>query len=385
MPLAKRAQKLGIDIVLCDFRNIVPCMEIASFVYHGNTLNPQDVIDIIKKEQVDGVITNSEPTFRSMAISANETGLRCLSIETTELFKNKYLMRDFCSKHNIPSPRYALCTKLDEAITFFRQLGKKVIIKPLDNSASRGVYSINSESELREHFQDCMDYSSEENKSIIIEEYIQGTEFTIDGIKCKGKHNCISISEKKHYAYNENVAYQLLFSNTNENFDYDLLRKTNDYLVEQTDMEFGITHAEYKYQDGQFYLIEIQARGGGNHIATDIDPFISGLDPYELQIEWCVGKDVNIAYDYNHLSNRCSVLYFFDAPSNGGIVKEIAGLEFMDSIEGLDYHLNFGIGDRVEPAINDSKRIGYYIMKAQNRDQLNEVMREIDNRFKIIY
>ena len=50
---------------------------------------------------------------------------------------------------------------------------------------------------------------------VLIEEYITGTEFTIDGIKTSEGHQCLAISEKKHYDHNENVACQLYFSNEN--------------------------------------------------------------------------------------------------------------------------------------------------------------------------
>lgn len=385
IPLIKRAKDLGLYVVLCDFRNNVPGIALSDVHYQVNTLNPIELKEVGEKEQPDGILTNSEPAFVSMAEAAEKLGLRCMSMESTKLYKNKFLMREFCHKHGLLSPAYRCCTNLNEALVFFDQLQKKCIIKPLDNSASRGVFSINNAAELKEHFEECISASSAANPAIIIEEYVTGTEFTIDGLMTPKGHRCLAISEKKHYAYNENVAYQLLFDNKNARFDYNVLRKVNDQLVDLTGIPFGLTHAEYKFCNGKFYLIEIQARGGGNFIATDIVPFISGIDSYTEQLKWAVGDDVHVEYDYGNMSEHCSVLHFFDVPGKGGVVKEIKGLDYFESLgDSMMYHLNFSVGDTIQETKDDSTRIGWYILKCPNRADLNEKMNEIENNFKII-
>jgi len=385
IPLIKRAKSLGYYVILCDFRNNVPGIAISDVHYQVNTLNPLELIEVGEKEKPDGVLTNSEPAFISMAEAAAKLGLHCMSMESTQLYKNKFLMREFCHQQGLLSPQYRCCTTLNEALVFFDQLQKKCIIKPLDNSASRGVFSINNAAELKAHFDECISASSAANPAIIIEEYVTGTEFTIDGLMTPKGHRCLAISEKKHYAYNENVAYQLLFDNKNKHFDYNELRKVNDQLVDLTGIPFGLTHAEYKYCNGKFYLIEIQARGGGNFIATDIVPFISGIDSYTEQLKWAVGDDVHVEYDYDNMSEHCSVLHFFDVPGKGGVVKEIKGLDYFKSLgDNMMYHLNFAVGDTIQETKDDSTRIGWYILKSPNRADLDEKMKEIENNFKII-
>lgn len=385
LPLIKKAKELGLYVILCDFRDNVQGIALSDMHYQINTLIPDLLIQVGEKEKPDGILTNSEPTFISMATAAEKLGLRCLSLESTKLFKNKFLMREFCTEHGLLSPRYKCCYNVEESLGFFSDLQKKCIIKPLDNSASRGVFSVNSENDIKSHFDQCISASSAENPAIIIEEYVTGTEFTIDGLMTPNGHRCLAISEKKHYEYNENVACQLLFDNENDKFDYDQLRKVNDQLVNLTGIPFGLTHAEYKYSDGKFYLIEIQARGGGNFIATDIVPFISGVDSYKEQLRWAVGDEVDVNYGYEKLSPRCAVLHFFDVPGKGGVVKEIKGLDFLDSLgEQIMYHLKFKVGDAIQETKDDTTRIGWYILKSPNRTDLDNKMKMIENQFQII-
>lgn len=385
LPLIKKAKEIGLYIILCDFRDYVPGIALSDVHYQIDTLNPELLIQVGNKERPDGILTNSEPTFVSMATAAERLGLPCLSLERTKLFKNKFLMREFCSEHGLFSPRYKCCHNVEEALDFFNEIQRKCIIKPLDNSASRGVFSVNSENDIKTHFDQSLAASSADSPAILIEEYIIGTEFTIDGLMTSKGHRCLAISEKKHYDYNENVACQLLFDNQNNKFDYNQLRKENDHLVNLTGIPFGLTHAEYKYSDGKFYLIEIQARGGGNYIATDIVPFISGVDGYKEQLRWAVGDEVDVEYSYDHLSSRCAVLHFFNTPGRDGIVKDIKGLDVLDSLrEQVLYHLNFKVGDTIHEAKDDTTRIGWYILKSPNRTDLDKKMQMIENHFRII-
>lgn len=386
-PLFERAKRLGVHTILCDSRTEVPCSKIADEQWFIDTWDVEGIVRKASEEKIDGIITNSEPRFVDLAEISKRLGLRCLSPAQTALYKNKFLMREFCVSKGLLSPRFKHCLSYKEAEDFFIQVNKKCIIKPLDNSASRGVFSINSLEELKEHFDESMSASLSETPSVLMEEYITGTEFTIDSLKTLEGNYSLAISEKKHYDYNENVANQLLFDNKNDRFDYEELRRVNDQLVNATEIPFGLTHAEYKYCNGKFYLIEIQARGGGNFIATDIVPFISGVDSYTEQIKWCLGMSSQISYDYSSLSSRCSVLYFFDVPGNGGIVKKILGVDYLEQLNKqskLTYHLTFKEGDLIEKTKDDSTRIGWYILYAESRDELDSLMDEIDKTVKFI-
>ena len=102
-------------------------------------------------------------------------------------------------------------------------------------------------------------------------------------------------------------------------------------------------------------------------------------------MRWAVGEEIDVDYSYEHLSSRCAVLHFFDTPGKGGIVKEIKGLDILDSFgEQTMYQLNFGIGDTIQETIDDTTRIGWYILKSPNRADLDNKMQMIEDHFQII-
>lgn len=86
-----------------------------------------------------------------------------------------------------------------------------MIIKPLNSNSSRGVHTITSVKDLEETYKDAEKYTRGEDK-VLCEEYIEGREFTVDGIAVDGKHYSLAVSKKKHFSYNKNIACRTVFS-----------------------------------------------------------------------------------------------------------------------------------------------------------------------------
>ena len=127
LPLFERAKRLGVYTILCDSRPNVPCSKIADKQWLIDSWDINNIISRASEEKIDGIITNSEPRFIDMSIIASRLGLRCLSKEQTLLYKNKYLMREFCVSHGFLSPKFKNCKTYEEAEAFFKQIGQKCI------------------------------------------------------------------------------------------------------------------------------------------------------------------------------------------------------------------------------------------------------------------
>lgn len=386
VPIVKKIKEMGYESIVVNPAVDSPTFKYADKSIQSDIFAKQNYLDIIRNMHVDAVLSEEcDIATKLIAELSEELHVPSQSVKIAELYASKIKMREFLRDHNLPYPEFKLCHSLDEALMFYRNLNKLMIIKPIDSSSSHGVFTIHNEDELKAHFDEAQSFSRED-KAVICEQYINGTEFTIDGIKTPHGHTCLAISEKKHYAYNENVAYELFFSHDNPNFDYDLLRKTNDQFVNLSGLPFGLTHAEYKFQDGQFYLIEIGARGGGNLISSDIVPCMSGYDNYEALIKMALGEtDIKEPTIAPNLMNRCAVLEFFDAPGKGGVVKAIEGEELLKNNPNvLSYKFNFKVGDTIQQAICDTARIGFYIAYADSREELKQLMQTIKEEVKFI-
>lgn len=379
VPLIKKVKAMGYKVLNSNLYEDSPGFAFSDYTAVADVKDKEKNLEIAEKYKVNAVLTDqSDIAVPTVAYVAEKLGCHTFGEEMAALFTNKFKMRKFCQEKGFPIPEYRLCYTIEDAKEFLRELKKTIVIKPLDSQSSRGVFTIHTEEELEQYFSISESYSNQ-GKGVLAERYIVGTEFTIDGIMNKGVHHSLAISQKSHFAYNPNIASKLFFSYDNENFDYDRLRRQNNELVERTGLKFGLTHGEYKYENGKFYLIEIAARGGGTKIASDIVPFLSGIDTYELLVKNALGESAEVDYSVIEKNKkRCAVLEFLDVESNGKKIKNISGLEQIREIKEVrEIQLEFKIGDIVEKAQDDRSRAGFFIVCGETREKTQDVCNQI--------
>lgn len=387
VPLIEKIQEMGHQALVVNPDPEAPGMKKADMTLISDIFDKDKVVAYGKEQHIDAVMSDECDIAMNMVAELGKAfNVPTMDEETAALFTDKFLMREFSKKHGLKYPEYKFCKTVEDAIALQKEINKPIIIKPLDSNASHGVFKCSNEEEIREHFAESMSFSRVE-KSVLAERFIVGTEFTIDGVKTPHAHYTMAISEKKHFAHNESIANELLFSHYNPRFDYDKLRATNDAFVMKSNLQFGFTHAEYKFEDGEFYLIEIAARGGGNMISSCITQYMTGYDTYRYLVECATGnvhdEDFSLRPEYRE---RAAVLKFFETPGGGGKVREIKGLDYLDNEPDIKhYRLNFKIGDTIENALNDSVRIGFYIVCSENMQKLREVINNVQKNFQIIY
>lgn len=386
LALIDKIRELGHKVLVVNPATNSPGFGHADGYLKSDIFDKEKVISYGKMNNVNAILSDEcDIAMNLIAQLGEELNVPVLDCETAALFTDKFLMREFSKKLGLKFPEYKLCKNEKEAVDFYMSIGKPMIIKPLDSNASHGVFRIDSIDDIHEHFNESMSFSRQA-KAVLLERYINGTEFTIDSIKTPSKQYALAISEKKHYKHNDNIANELLFSHSNPKFNYDKLIEINNRFVENSKLLFGFTHAEYKFEDGDYYLIEIAARGGGNMISSVITQYMSGFDTYKYLIDCACGniheQDFNLQPQYR---DRCAVLKFFETPKNGGKVIDVHGLNYLiEEPDIVKYKLNFNIGDNIENAKNDSVRIGFYIATSENMSKLKQVMNNVESYFKII-
>jgi len=393
IPLIKSLKQRGYKVAVVHPYRDAPAFKYTDEIVYSDILDCEAVLAAAKKLNVVAVMSDEcDIATPTLAYVSSRLGLPSQTESMALLYTDKSKMRDFCRDHQLPCPAYRVCESKEEALTFFKTMesrntnGHKMVIKPIDANSSRGVFTIDTEEQLVSLFDISIGFSHHRH-AVICEQFISGSEFSVDGIKMPGGHVCLAISEKDQFEYNRNLDSYLYFSYSNPKYDYDRLRKINNQFVDMSGLPFGFTHAEYRYENGEFYLLEIGARGGGNLISSHIVPAMTGIDNYGLLIDMFVGKEVSEKIEQEHLqTDKVAVLKFFDTTENGGIVREVKGLDFLDSKpEVLYWQLNFKVGDKIQRPTDGGNRIGFYVACTENREAMEHLQHEIDARFVIEY
>ena len=78
-----------------------------------------------------------------------------------------------------------------------------VIVKPRDNSGSRGVKLCCNQEELKESLDEALENSKLD--TVLVEEFIEGSEYSIESLHHDGKSEVIQFTEKKTTEFPYNV------------------------------------------------------------------------------------------------------------------------------------------------------------------------------------
>lgn len=331
VPLITRAKEMGLYVVVVS-PGTYPGMALADKVIDCDIRDEEGVYRAARDEGVSGIISDeTDMPLLAMAYATGKLGLPGVDYEVAKLFTDKYLMREKCRKLGLPSIEYACVSTLEEAEDFLERLGRPAIIKPVDSGGSRGVTRIDSQKDLEQHFQEARGFSG--NGKVIIERFIQGREFEVDAIVLNGKAETLMYADLESFDLpNVFASTTRLYPSVQDPSVVDRLLDMDRAVVEGFGLSQGLTHDEYimDEEDGEIYLLESAARGGGTYISNCIAGLQTGLDTNAFLVNIALGRLKQIP---PFETGRCHCGYVaFYIPQG-----EVVSVEGIDAVENLPY------------------------------------------------
>ena len=378
--LVKKAKKMGCHVLCSNLYEDSPAFPYADICKVANVLDKEKNLEFAREYKPDAVLSDqSDIAIPTVAYINKALGLRGISPEMADIFTDKSMMRQWCKEHDIDIPDFKKCKTVEEAEQMLEKHGK-IIIKPIDSQSARGVFTITDITQLKEMFPITMSFTNR-RKEIMAEEYMDGDEFTIDGLAVNGVHHPLCISIKKMFPDSKNVSMEQTYSYSHPVYNYDLLRQTNKTLIEKTGLPCGLTHTEYKFYKGKFYLLEMAARGGGSNLSAKIVPYMSNVDNYAYLIKNALGEPLderaleNIDFPKNHYV----IMRFFGFGE--GKVKKIHGIDYLKNSPFLmDYRIAIKEGDVLHKPQFGSERHGHFTICGADKEKVDLEYKEILNK-----
>ena len=222
------------------------------------------ILEKCKEIKVDGITSiASELAMLTVSEIAKELNLPANSVQSAVLTQNKFKMKEAFEASHIPCAKGDVFSNIKEASIFASELlrNSSVIIKPSDRSGSLAINHIDSFGQLKSAF--TMAIISSFNKSVVIEEFLPGKEYSIETISYEGKHKIIAFTEKMTTGspfFVEVGHFQpTLLDHNAKSIIAEVIIKALDSLQ----ITNGISHSEIKIDNGQVKVIEIGGRMGG--------------------------------------------------------------------------------------------------------------------------
>ena len=170
--IVNAAKALGVYTIVTDYNPIekAPAKLIADEYWNDSIMDYDMLLSKIKEHGVDGILTG----FIDIALLPYQhlcelSGLPCYATkEVLEITMDKAKFKQLCRNNGVPViPEYDLDTFDPNIINE----ANKVIIKPVDNSGSRGVVVCDQPKD----FDKCLQYafSFSKKKQVVIEQYME--------------------------------------------------------------------------------------------------------------------------------------------------------------------------------------------------------------------
>ncbi len=328
---------------------------------------------VVEKYGVDAIVTAAtDKPLVMMARVAEKYGFPFYSIETAQWSTDKYQMKQRFLEGGVPCARGRLIAKVEEADDLYYPL----IVKPRDNSGSRGVKLCRNKEELQEAMQEALQYSHLD--TVLVEEYIEGQEYSIEGLHYDGKSEVIQFTEKTttEFPYNVELAHKQPANLTDAQKDE--IRQVISKIAQCMHFENCPSHTELKINERGIFIIETSPRLGGDYITSTLVPLSTGINMEDQLLNIALGGKVDTQ---TGRVEKASGVCFFCLPE--GVVKRIdPQINEVASWPGVySFELKLKEGDKVHQITSSLNRYGEMIILADNREILNGLMADYEQHF----
>ena len=379
VPIIKKAQQMGFFTIVVSVSGNYPGLNIADKAYEIDIVQKERVLEIAQRENICGVLTDQlDISIPTVAYVAEQMGLPGIGYDCALKFANKFTMRQICAEIGVPVPKHVQAATLDEGARLAREYGFPFIIKPVDGSASRGVFKVKSFDEFGYQFSNALSHSR--CKKVMIEEFISGVEFAAVGFVADYQYTNLGIGERFYFDFSDAfIPKRTLFPSLLGQELKDKIVEIDNRLFEYIRPKFGNTYSEYlvNYETGDVRLVETTLRGCGNFTSSDLVPLFCGIDVSELLIRISSGTE-GCKIDLTKTINRASGSLFCYLPE--GTIREIRGLDEVSNVPGVhQVHLGqLEVGKQIGRMVDKGDRIGPILIKGEDRADLQRVIKQIE-------
>lgn len=367
-----RAKKMGLFVVGID-----PCADacckadVDAFEVVGGQ-DFEQTVAVAEKYKVSALVTAAtDKPLVMMARVAKHLNLAFYSEETAVWSTDKFQMKKRFVEGGVPCAQGRLIHSVDEA----HDLIFPIICKPRDNSGSRGVKLCNNIHEL----QACVDEALENShlNTVLVEEFIEGREFSIESLHYAGKSEVIQFTEKKttEFPYNVELGHKQPASLSD--FEKDEIRNIISKIASCMHYENCPSHTELKINDRGVFVIETSPRLGGDYITSTLTPLSTGINLEDQLLNIVLNKPVDtVSGKVDHASAVC----FFSLPEGEvtAIDDRISEVSSWSHIHS--FVLKLKVGDKVNQITSSLNRYGQFIVTAETRADIDVLVEKYEHK-----
>ena len=288
--LINKARELGYETHVFAWECGDPGEKAADFFYPISISDKEQILQKCREIGIDGICSiTSDFAAPVVAYVARSLGLPGNPERTDLVARNKYEMRKAFKEYG-----GIYCPKFMEAdnsfdISAVSDFHFPVIVKPTDRWSSKGITRVDKIEDLMAAVKTAVDESF--NNKAIIEEFMEGPEYSAECIVYKGEASILTFTQKVTTGYPHYIETGHIQPSDIPLDDQERIKEIIKRALNALSITNSVAHAEFRIlATGDIGFMEIGARMGGDCIGTDLTPLSTGIDYVKMVIDVACGN-----------------------------------------------------------------------------------------------
>lgn len=375
--------RLGVEAFVTGIQEGGQAKDIADHTFLVGSEEHDKLIEIIRENRIDGVMTGSaEFQIQEMIKLCAKAGLPCYATEEQwNATQNKRNFKDLCKRYGIPVvPEFSENDVLSDE-------DFPVIVKPVDGCSSIGISVCRNNDELKIAKEKALEASA--SKKVVIERYIEngGLTHVIKYVVVDGEFYMEIMGDR--YVLNNGLITAVTFFPSKNT---DLYLRTIDSKVADMFHSIGFDNGVFFFQalpDGNsIYVYEMGLRTGGG-MTYKITEETCGNNDLEMLVNYaltgkmCEKKDVTCITPYLNGKQAASLAI----PLRPGNISNVLGAEMIPKIKGVVNYTHFcDVNDTILPKhINTlSQLFGRVMVVRDSKKELFDSLKNIRDNISVL-
>lgn len=315
LPGVLKAKEMGIYTIVLDGNLDAHCKSYADEFYSVSIKHIEQIDTFIKEKlnkKVDGVIAFGVDIPYIISYVANRLDVNyTIPLESAILSENKFDSKEFMKKHKINIPPYSLISSMEDIKEFTNIHGFPIVLKPVDNSAARGISLLYDLNNINKYYEYALKNSS--CKKIMIEKYLDGPQVSTESFVVNGKIYNIGFADRNYKDMDKFLPNIIenggdlpsIFMSDKHKFQ---LEKYLEIISKELNIKNGVIKGDIVIHNDNLYIIEFALRLSGGNFSTIEIPESTGVDFLKVAIK----LHLNLEIDEDELLIKKTNLYLYD-------------------------------------------------------------------------
>ncbi len=357
-----------------------------SIVYYDDKADVEELIELARpfhqKGPFDGICTYHDDVQQlAIAIGSALDIQYDLDSELSKLVHDKHQVRQKLVQAGMDTIEFRKAETTEQLSAALNEMTLPVIVKPISGTGSQGISIIHTKTQSGKAVERLEQCNS--GFPVIVESFLEGREFSVEGISEDGEHRIVAITEKFVHAQTfVELGHVVPARLTDE--EHERISNYVTKVLAALEINSGLSHTEVILTRNDVQIIETHTRAGGDRIPLLVK-HATDVDLYALYARQAVGEKVFDSFDAKVQPKQASAVMFVAADMDAkAVLDRIDNTEEVKSLEHVqEFKLMKEYGQNMGRLTDSFSRTAMVVVTGADVDQALSRANDACNRLTI--